>query len=774
MQRVVACCCFVALLARTISGAIASQVEEQLARAGDNAAQLRAALDEVSDERRAGMEFLIANMPDIDLRELSAEFLLENVNLAYDAWRDAPWHAQVSERLFLNNVLPYACINERRERWRADMLERLQPLVRDAQTPGEAAAILNNEMFKLLDVRYSTKRAKADQSPSESIESGLASCTGLSVLLIDGCRAVGVPARFVGTPLWSDHSGNHSWVEVWDGDWHFTGAAEPAGMELDKGWFVGRAARAKREIPTYAIYASSFKRTPLNFPCVWDRSVDYVSAVNVTDRYAAARQTLAAGHGFARFRVVDPSGRRVKCDLKLTDVDGEVCFEGTTRDERFDSNDHLTAVLPIGAPFVVAVKFAGRHANQHVTLNDEEQLFTVELARAGANVTASADDDPIAQLESYLSTPREERGEISSQAFAAVPLTRRQADRAEDLLWSDHAAHVEREHAAEMAARVLVDGDLKMPFFYAVFGKEPAEGRSLYISMHGGGGAPQEVNDQQWENQQRLYQPPEGVYVAPRAPTNTWNLWHQAHIDRLFDRLIENFIVLENVNPSRVYLMGYSAGGDGAYQLAPRMADRWAAVSMMAGHPNDASPLGLRNLGFAIYMGGRDSAYKRNEVAAEWKEKLQQLQSHDTDAYVHQVTIYPDKGHWMDGEDASSIDWMRKLERNALPTKVVWQQDDVVQRRFYWLATDQPQAGALVTAQRVGGTIRLQSDDVASLRVRLNDDMHDLDQPLHVVDGDRVVFEGVVSRTIATLHKTLAERGDPELIFSAELDVQLE
>ena len=50
-----------------------------------------------------------------------------------------------------------------------------------------------------------------------------------TAMVIDACRAVGVPARFVGTPLWADKSGNHSWVEVWDKGWHFTGAAEPAG-----------------------------------------------------------------------------------------------------------------------------------------------------------------------------------------------------------------------------------------------------------------------------------------------------------------------------------------------------------------------------------------------------------------------------------------------------------------------------------------------------------------------------------------------------------------
>jgi predicted peptidase len=98
------------------------------------------------------------------------------------------------------------------------------------------------------------------------------------------------------------------------------------------------------------------------------------------------------------------------------------------------------------------------------------------------------------------------------------------------------------------------------------------------------------VNDRQYENQKRLYTLSEGIYLAPRAPTNTWNLWHEPHIDRLFTRLIEDLIVLEEVNPDRVYVLGYSAGGDGVYQIGPRMADSWAAAAMMAGIGASWSP----------------------------------------------------------------------------------------------------------------------------------------------------------------------------------------
>ena len=113
----------------------------------------------------------------------------------------------------------------------------------------------------------------------------MASCTGLSVLLVDACRALAIPARVVGTPRWTDNSGNHTWVEIWDNGWHFTGACEPNGHDLDKAWFIDRASQALRDDPLHAIYAVSYRRTGQNFPLVWARGENGVSAVNVTDRY---------------------------------------------------------------------------------------------------------------------------------------------------------------------------------------------------------------------------------------------------------------------------------------------------------------------------------------------------------------------------------------------------------------------------------------------------------------------------------------------------------
>lgn len=771
---------------RTAPPTAAELLNAALEKAGDNRSQMERALSEVPADQRAGMEYLIRYMPERDLRELSADYLLENVAYAYEAWRKAPWHAHVSEEIFLNDILPYASINERRDRWRKDFYERFREQVAGIETPGAAAVKLNQTIFGQLNVKYSTRRRKADQSPYESIESGLASCSGLSVLLIDACRAVGVPARFAGTPRWTDNSGNHSWVEVWDNGWHFTGAAEPAGDALDQGWFIDRASKADRDNPRYAIFATSYRPTPQPFPLVWDRSIDYIYAVNVTDRYAGKANKVPEGLTEMMFRVLyGIRGDRCAAKIRVRDAQGQVVYEGLSKDERFDANDHLVVQLPQNQEFTVEAELDDRTVQSTVRTSQNDSLVTLQLtpsekpSEADTSAAAATPDasrpasETIAALTNYLAQPRDQRPPIAEQPFAQKPLSKEEAAAAKELLWKDQADFVRTTRKADWEKKELSWQDRTMKVAYKIFGEKPEGGRSLYISMHGGGNAPPFVNTRQWENQKSLYEPSEGVYLAPRAPTDTWNLWHEGHIDPLFDQIIRDLIVLEDVNPNRVYLTGYSAGGDGVYQLAPRMADRFAAAAMMAGHPNEAQPHSLRNLPFAIHMGANDGAYNRNQVARDWGTQLDQLQAADPEGYVHVAKLHEGKGHWMDRQDAEAIPWMAQYTRQPFPKRIVWRQDDITHERSYWLAVDpaNQKAGALVRADVNGQQIAIEATDVPQLRVRLTDDLVDLDQPVEVTVNGKSQFSGSVPRTVSVIAKTLAEYGDPSSVLSGEIVV---
>jgi hypothetical protein len=333
----------------------ADDVEQALAKAKGNRSELEKALAGVPRAQRPGLAFLVANMPDGDLTALKADFLLTNTRLAYQARAELPWGKDIPEDIFLNDVLPYANVDERRDAWRQEFYDLCVPLVQGCKTPSEAAMKLNAELFGKLKLGYSTQRKAPNQSPKESIERGKASCTGLSIVLSDACRAVCVPARIAGTPLWANKRGNHTWVEVWDKGWHFTGACEQDPKGLDRGWFIGDAAQAKKDSFEHAIYAASFRRTNTHFPLVWAIKNKDVPAENVTDRYARPAPKKADTVRVL-VRVVNSDKARVAAAVTVTAKDDpKAKSEGRSRDEKADANDLLAFDLQPNRVYFIRV-----------------------------------------------------------------------------------------------------------------------------------------------------------------------------------------------------------------------------------------------------------------------------------------------------------------------------------------------------------------------------------------------------------------------------------
>jgi hypothetical protein len=115
---------------------------------------------------------------------------------------------------------------------------------------------------------------------------------------------------------------------------------------------------------------------------------------------------------------------------------------------------------------------------------------------------------------------------------------------------------------------------------------------------------------------------------------------------------------------------------------------------------------------------------------------------------------------------------MAGFRRNPWPKKVVWQQDDVVHRRFYWLRVPEASAiedRALMTAVVEDQVIRLDGMVPKGLQLRLSDSLLDLDKPVKVLVGAREVFEGKVPRRVGVISESLLERLDAPGAASALL-----
>ena len=340
-----------------------------------------------------------------------------------------------------------------------------------------------------------------------------------------------------------------------------------------------------------------------------------------------------------------------------------------------------------------------------------------------------------------------------------------------------------------------------MKYFMDTYGTEPAGGHSLWISLHGGGtDETGDVNDGQWWNQQIMYrnaspaQPVEGIYISPRAYKDTYDLWYFRGNDGLFRQIIETMVVLHGVNPDKVYLMGYSAGGDGVWRMAPRLADHWAAASMMAGHPGDTRFENLRNLPFMMWVGGKDTDYNRNTLVPQKSKEIDALQAADPEGYIHECHVQQNRPHWMELDDAAAFPWMAAYTRNPYPKKIVWRQENEEKKMpeafFYWLKVadrhisgrsddDAPGSsaerkqylGKEITAEISGNTITLSKCDYDSFTIYLNDSMVNLDNEVTVTFNGKELFKGKVERTVDVMKQSLSERNDPSYCFTAQIIV---
>lgn len=210
----------------------------------------------------------------------SESYLRRNAEFALRARQEVPVAKIVPQDLFLRQVLPYRQLDEPVDEWRPSFFSVLAPIAARASTLREAVELIVPRVWT--DLRASPEVMEQPSSTpvvfksnctpeimapiSETLRKGHASCTGCSILVADGLRSVGVPARVVGTPQWNRPTGgNHNWVEVWTGEgddgWQFFDAAPSPSVQLNSAWFVPDPVDLARKESMHGIYAP-----------VWDAS----------------------------------------------------------------------------------------------------------------------------------------------------------------------------------------------------------------------------------------------------------------------------------------------------------------------------------------------------------------------------------------------------------------------------------------------------------------------------------------------------------------------
>ncbi|MBI2925689.1 MAG: hypothetical protein HYY24_08295 [Verrucomicrobia bacterium] len=237
--------------------------------------------------------------------------------------------------------------------------------------------------------------------------------------------------------------------------------------------------------------------------------------------------------------------------------------------------------------------------------------------------------------------------------------------------------------------------------------------------------------------------------------------------------LIRQFVLFAEVDPNKVFIMGYSHGGYGAFAIGPKMPDRFAAIHASAAAPTDGETTGktLRNTVFTFMIGEKDTMYGRLDRCRRFNETIQQLRGERADIYPVTMEFKPGQPH-SGLPDRDKIKDMYAAVRDPVPRELTWEMTDRVIRDFYWLHAPKPASGQEIVALCRDNRVSVTTWNVPSASVLLDSRLVDFGQPVTLEVNGRATTRKVTP-SLRTLCETLLRRGDPELAFTVELDLAL-
>lgn len=158
----------------------------------------------------------------------------------------------------------------------------------------------------------------------------------------------------------------------------------------------------------------------------------------------------------------------------------------------------------------------------------------------------------------------------------------------------------------------------------------------VLLYLHGGMGRGTDFANMAWYPPIAMTsegQAPPFVLVAPQCPAgDTWS--DPETLIAVLDRVAATY----RVDPDRVYLAGYSMGGEGAWFLAYRYPDRFAAVAPMSGPGNPWWASRLARLPVWAFHGANDT----NVPVSQTEAMVAAIRKEGGDV---RVSLAPERGH---------------------------------------------------------------------------------------------------------------------------------
>ncbi|MCE9580947.1 MAG: hypothetical protein K8T20_00370 [Planctomycetes bacterium] len=343
----------------------------------------------------------------------------------------------------------------------------------------------------------------------------------------------------------------------------------------------------------------------------------------------------------------------------------------------------------------------------------------------------------------------EVRKSFESREVLDRPLTKDQAKALLDMLAAGNPYLTDKTNSGVLEVLTGKDGETTKAWYQLPPGYKPKDKPpGLVIALHGGPAPDYKTAF--------VTAPQEYSYWTGPAGKQKLILASPAWIGdptRVVMETIEACAKKWNVDRSRVWLVGHSAGGVGSFMVGPPNADRFAGIApFVCGMEHGDRLKNAYNFGVYHVLGKKDNAFflstgrKNSDVlkaAGGALEVVEKEGGHD---------VYPD-------ECDKSLAWLVARPRNFWSKDVRWTKDAArTGGGFLWIDPYGTTEPGTFTAKVDGNTIAISGARPAELV--LSDSLLDLDKPATVTIGGETVFEGPVTRTLRAALEWVEARGD--------------
>ena len=181
-------------------------------------------MSKLDENEKTYLKFLYAYLPTSDIATYDPELFAENVQTTIAAIQVFKYCIKVPEEIILNYVIQNRVSDENLEKNRAYFYEALRSRV-FGKNAREAALEINYWTLEKLELRpkYDIGRTLGAIALTKS---GFGGYNELTVFLVTALRSVGIPARKIYVPKWSQS--DFVWVEAYiEGRWQYLSPCEP-------------------------------------------------------------------------------------------------------------------------------------------------------------------------------------------------------------------------------------------------------------------------------------------------------------------------------------------------------------------------------------------------------------------------------------------------------------------------------------------------------------------------------------------------------------------